>query len=515
MPAQFSYPGVYVDELPSGVRTITGVPTSVTAFVGRALRGPLHRPVTLTSYADFERVFGGLWQESHLGYSVRDFFQHGGGTALVVRVHAAAPGDTALLTLGTGAARRLRLNAASPGAWGAKLSATVDDEVRLNDDGSKDPTLFNLTVTDTATGAREVFRNVSFAPGSARRVDIVLAAESSLVRVDTLPTQPQNSFPVSDSAPGGGNDGAVITAADIVSGTDFQKDKKGLYALEKADLFNLLVVPPYHGTGDLGERDVEDTVVTAAITYATGRRAVVVLDPPQSWTTVDLAGTGAGGTFTSSRNAAVFFPRLMQPDPLRDNRPMRFAPSGAVAGIIARTDATRGVWKAAAGLDASLNGVTELALPLTDNEIGLLNPVGVNCLRVAPGAGHVVWGARTRNGADRIASEWKYLPVRRTALFIEESLYRGTQWAVFEPNDEPLWAQLRLNIGAFLNNLFRQGAFQGKTPREAYFVRCDGTTTTQTDINLGVVNIVVGFAPLKPAEFVLLRLQQIAGQIPA
>lgn len=139
----------------------------------------------------------------------------------------------------------------------------------------------------------------------------------------------------------------------------------------------------------------------------------------------------------------------------------------------------------------------------------------MNCLRVAPGAGHVVWGARTRNGSDRIASEWKYLPVRRTALFIEESLFRGIQWAVFEPNDEPLWAQLRLNIGAFLNNLFRQGAFQGKTPRDAYFVKCDATTTTQTDINLGVVNILVGFAPLKPAEFVVLRLQQIAGQIPA
>lgn len=183
--------------------------------------------------------------------------------------------------------------------------------------------------------------------------------------------------------------------------------------------------------------------------------------------------------------------------------------------MIARTDAERGVWKAPAGLDATLSGVTQLSLPLTDGEIGQLNPVAVNCLRLAPGAGHAVWGARTRNGSDRIASEWKYLPVRRTALFIEESLFRGIQWAVFEPNDEPLWAQLRLNIGAFLNNLFRQGAFQGKTAREAYFVKCDATTTTQTDINLGIVNILVGFAPLKPAEFVVLRLQQIAGQIPA
>ncbi|MFE7836513.1 phage tail sheath family protein [Streptomyces sp. NPDC057474] len=516
MPVQLSYPGVYVEELSSGVRTITGVPTSVTAFVGRALRGPLHKPVTLNSYADFERAFGGLWQESHLGYSVRDFFQQGGGTALVVRVHADAANDTATLALGADD-RRLGLEAASPGAWGSKLKALVDNDVRLNADGTKDPTLFNLTVTDTATGTVEIFRNVSFATGAARRVDIVLAAESTLVRVDgTLPTQPQSSFPMEDNTPAGGNDGApTTTAADITTGANFQKDKKGLYALDHADLFNLLVIPPYTGTGDVGERDVEPAVVTEAIRYATDRRAVVILDPPQSWTTVEEAEDDAGSTFTSSKNAAVYFPRVRQPDPLRDNQVMRFAPSGAVAGVISRTDANRGVWKAPAGLDATLAGVTELALPLTDGEIGQLNPVAVNCLRVAPGAGHVVWGARTRNGADRIASEWKYLPVRRTALFIEESLFRGIQWAVFEPNDEPLWAQLRLNIGAFLNNLFRQGAFQGKTQRDAYFVKCDATTTTQTDINLGVVNIHVGFAPLKPAEFVVLRLQQIAGQIPA
>ena len=152
-------------------------------------------------------------------------------------------------------------------------------------------------------------------------------------------------------------------------------------------------------------------------------------------------------------------------------------------------------------------------MPLTDAENGELNPLGVNCLRTFPAAGRVVWGARTLQGDDRLASEWKYVPVRRTALFIEESLYRGTQWVVFEPNDEPLWAQIRLNVGAFMQNLFRQGAFQGKTPAEAYFVKCDKETTTQNDINLGIVNIVVGFAPLKPAEFVVIKLQQIAGQI--
>jgi phage tail sheath protein FI len=171
------------------------------------------------------------------------------------------------------------------------------------------------------------------------------------------------------------------------------------------------------------------------------------------------------------------------------------------------------VWKAPAGSEASVSGASGLVITMSDPENGQLNPRAINCLRTLPVYGTVVWGARTLHGDNDRGSEWKYVPVRRTALFIEESLYRGTQWVVFEPNDEPLWAQIRLNVGAFMQNLFRQGAFQGRTPREAYFVKCDRETTTQNDINLGIVNIHVGFAPLKPAEFVVLRIQQIAGQI--
>ena len=155
-------------------------------------------------------------------------------------------------------------------------------------------------------------------------------------------------------------------------------------------------------------------------------------------------------------------------------------------------------------------GVT---LPTNDAENGILNPLAVNVIRKFPVYGTVVWGARTLQGNDEVGSEWKYVPVRRTALFIEESLYRGLKWVVFEPNDEPLWAQIRLNVGSFMNDLFRQGAFQGTTPKDAYFVKCDKDTTTQSDINRGVVNILVGFAPLKPAEFVVIKLQQLAGQL--
>jgi phage tail sheath protein FI len=255
--------------------------------------------------------------------------------------------------------------------------------------------------------------------------------------------------------------------------------------------------------------------------YCTERRAMLIVDPVKAWSDdkntasmkakVGLVELGLGGT--DARNAAIFFPRVVQPDPLREGQLDTFVPCGIIAGLMARTDAQRGVWKAPAGIDAGLNGIQALEVNLTDDENGTLNQVGINCLRSFPVYGRVAWGSRTLRGADQLADEYKYIPVRRTALFIEETLYRALKWVVFEPNDEPLWSQIRLNVGAFMHNLFRQGAFQGTTPRDAYFVKCDKETTTQNDINLGIVNIIVGFAPLKPAEFVFVKLQQMAGQI--
>ena len=544
MPVQLSYPGVYVEEVPSGVRTITGVATSITAFVGRALRGPTTDPVTLTSYGDFERIFGGLWKDSMLGFSVRDFFLNGGSTAIVGRLYRAEtagppkPGKSVLKF-----DNNLTLMAKDEGAWGNSLRARIDTNTRPFDPSllETNTSLFNLYVRDGTTGLIEEHRNLVVTPvDHPRNVAQVLASESHLVTVSAVSsTTPPgvsgdlvqddidegrsvwddgNANATSKKVAGAGSkvssDGLAITDAEFIGG-GFEAAKKGLFMLEKADLFNLLVLPPY-----TSDSTVDPTVVTAADRYCQRRRALQIVDSLPSWKeTSDVTGaftTGFDGVLgTNSRNAALFFPRLNQPNPLRDNQVETFAAGGTVAGVIARTDANRGVWKAPAGLDATLNGVPELSVPLTDAEIGLLNPLGVNCLRALPGAGRMVWGARTMRGADLFADEWKYLPVRRTALFLEESLFRGTQWVVFEPNDEPLWAQIRLNLGTFMNNLFRQGAFQGTTPREAYFVKCDKETTTQADIDLGIVNIHVGFAPLKPAEFVVIRLQQLAGQTAA
>jgi len=333
----------------------------------------------------------------------------------------------------------------------------------------------------------------------------------------TVPTSPPTSPPSTKpnpvpAAPGSGGDGSDVADAQI-SGPGLDSAKRGMFSLEKADLFNLLCIPPFSFTAD-----VSTALVSAAASYCETRRAMLLVDPPSAWTTKTIAVNQFSDPTTDfigtrSKNAALFFPRLRETNPLRDNQIENFAPCGAVAGVFARTDAQRGVWKAPAGQDASLVGVPELSVSLTDAENGELNPLGVNCLRSFPIIGRVVWGARTLQGANQLASEWKYVPVRRTALFLEESLYRGTQWVVFEPNDESLWAQIRLNVGAFMQSLFRQGAFQGKTAREAYLVKCDSETTTQNDINNGIVNILVGFAPLKPAEFVIIQIQQLAGQI--
>lgn len=490
-----TYPGVYIQEIPSGVRTVTGVATSMTAFVGRAKRGLLNEPITINSYGEFERVFGGLWVNSTLGYAVRDFYRNGGSQAVIVRLHnpsAEEATDTAHGDIG-----ELKLMAASAGTWGNALDVTLDDDVLTSG-------AFNLTVTDTATGAIEQFRNVSVEQNATRRIDKVLANGSQLIRADgsDLPASAPKAGTVTLSD---GSDGQALSA-DNFTGAGLEGNKQGLYALEKTDLFNLLCIPPFAADGD-----IDTALIETAAAYCETRRAMLIVDPPVGWTNKNNAKSGIS-TITTSKNAALFFPRLRQPNPLRDNQMEEFAPCGAIAGVFARTDTQRGIWKAPAGLDATLVGVPQLSVPLTDAENGELNPLGINCLRALPAAGRVVWGARTRQGDDRLASEWKYIPVRRLALYIEESLYRGTQWVVFEPNDEPLWSQIRLNLGAFMQNLFRQGAFQGRSAKEAYFVKCDKETTTQNDINQGIVNIVVGFAPLKPAEFVIISLQQMAGQ---
>ncbi len=684
MPVATTYPGVYIEELPSGVRTISNVATSITAFVGYTARGLDNRAKRLFSFADFERSFGGLAPDSELSYAVKHFFDNGGGEAYVVRVpksadltvtladRSAAASITLLDAVSGAPNQALKLTALSKGVWANSVIVDVDyDDVADNQS-------FNLTLTDLSTGTVETFSNVSMDSTKNNHVVAVVNDEdngSQLVKVEVpnntagrpiqtgtvsgaltmsglltaltgsatgttsskrwmikitaaAKTPAANVFAdvdvavleIGETVPGSmlgmcrllerkvnqalalggtpgvrvrsipGNTGTAIRVfadfdqmlqpdtldanitfatgappADSVLGTlklgadatgnvahyvlgkgrtalaqtgaaagadgkvlpktleliGTPSNFTGIYALDKVDLFNILCIPDATRSKasdpfTLDSNVDPNAIFSAALDFCDKKRAFLVVDPPPGVKDVDTAADWkTSGLTVHGKNAAAYFPRVRIPDPLNNFQLRTFAPCGVIAGLYARTDVERGVWKAPAGTDASLRGAQGMVYKLTDPENGALNPLGLNCLRNFPLYGHVAWGARTLVGADAEASEWKYVPVRRLALFIEESLYRGTKWVVFEPNDEPLWAQIRLNIGAFMQSLFLQGAFQGKTPREAYLVRCDKTTTTQNDIDRGIVNIVVGFAPLKPAEFVIIKIQQLAGQIQA
>ncbi len=523
MPSTLNAPGIYIEELPSGVRPIVGVSTSDTAFVDWFPRGPVGVPTRVTSFDEFTRRFGGLHTQSLASYAILQYFQHGGAVAWVVRTDPPEdPDNVASLALDNADGDTvITVFASSPGAWGTNLRAAVTT-------AGEDDTLFNLFVREMA-GDRvvdsEVFRNLSAEPAAPNYGPEVVNATSRLVVLFDDPEAglPDLAAPTETGEAGADDYTALVADADeavlditggAVDSTGFSDAiKAAMGALTSIDpfVFNILCIPAMGALDDSNRV----SLVAAAAKLCTDERAFLVVDPPP--VTQDAAAAqalvGSSG-IAPSKNAALYYPRLLMPDPLNGGRPKNTGASGAVAGVYARTDATRGVWKAPAGIESTLAGVS-LASTVSEGDSGALNPLGINALRTFPVVGNVVWGARTLVGADQLASEWKYVPVRRTALFIEQSLDQGLSWVVFEPNDEPLWAQIRLNVGAFMQDLFRKQAFQGTTPREAYFVRCDKNTTTQSDIDKGIVNILVGFAPLKPAEFVVIQIQQMAGQATA
>lgn len=511
MPTAFTYPGVYVEEVPSGVRPISGVSTSDTAFVGYFARGPLNAPTKVTSLTEAERVFGKPLATGEAALQLAAYFANGGGVAWVVRV-ATAPVKAATETFG-----KLVVTAASEGAWGNAIRVIIDHDVAPPADQPA-ASYFNLTLEErvqrTATEwdvvSSETHRNITLDPAKPRHALALVNHESRLVKVASTGTdRPPASVAATVTTLAAGDDGKL---------PDQPAWTAGIVALGGVapEVFNLLCLA---GASDVGgtppamTRATYKAVVDVATQYCADHRAFLVVDPPSdvdSDAQMTAYRANAAEYPKTSTNAAMYFPRLNVPDPLTGGLPREIGPCGSVAGAIGRTDTARGIWKAPAGTDVPVGG--SLVANLDDTRSGTLNVAGVNVIRSLPVFGTVIWGARTMKGADRDASEWKYVPVRRLALYLEESLYQGLTWVVFEPNDEPLWSSIRLNVGSFMNGLFRQGAFAGVTTRDAYFVRCDKDTTTQADIDRGVVNVLVGFKPLKPAEFIVLKIQQIAGQ---
>ncbi|HTJ28512.1 MAG TPA: phage tail sheath C-terminal domain-containing protein [Candidatus Limnocylindria bacterium] len=739
-----TYPGVYIQEVDSGSRVVTGVATSVTAFVGRTIQGPANTPISVNDFGEFTRWFGGLSRDLPMPYTVRDFFNNGGSQAIIVRVCAGPPmggpstvalsqnpdytlttkargsitklftigatkhddgtydvaitlGKIELATLsaispgqldmglkglpsligvtgaltdddaqkvldalvtapkafdngsdqtgataasfqandlvitssvpgswtddldlsliprgasgfalqadhplfamplvvpftdwnalktdlaatkmielttpsaiepktfigkgvpltrvpdgsGASAAMLVRgplvLMASSPGAWGNQLAVYFDQKgikspgdlaMRYADFGdvaAKDFWNINVFVAQKGqplTTPAETIGPVYLGPVDAPcRIDHVLKAESNLLTARAPLASPAISDLILDpSVVGvandpkdpkhklgvlwGGQDGETLATDGVVGD---ENARTGIYALKQVDLFNILVIPP---DPLLAGDDDMNAIYTTAAKFCADRRAILIVDPLDAWgfaakkgmfdriqpTNVPL------GTITSRRAAFTYFPKVKMADPLNNNRERVFPASGIIAGVFASTDVRRGVWKAPAGIEAGMAGVTGLEHRLTDDQNGTLNQVGVNVLRDFPVIGPVVWGSRTMAGADALSDDYKYLPVRRLTNYIEESLFRGTKFAVFEPNAEPLWSQLRLTINTFMADLSRQGAFYD------YYVRCDKSTTTAYDIDRGRVNVIVAFAPVKPAEFVILTIQQLAGQTAA
>ena len=520
MPPTFTYPGVYIEEIPSAVHTITGVATSIAAFVGWAPEGPTSKATLVQSWSDFETQFGGLDARSLLGYCVNQFFGNGGQQAYIVRLAApdAVTGKIDVPASGGGTA--FTVNAYDAGQWSSRYG------VRITQNPS-DATRFSLLVVYTPSATQETvvenYSNLSMLANDlqARSVASVIndaRTGSQLIQVSNVATLPGiQPAPNPLSAPGmpplpymiaGGADGTVLdpsTAAFHTALNASGAGSGGVRLLDTVPIFNLLCVP--------GEND--QTTIQNLQKFCRDERAFYIVDCSQSDSFTSLQTGPPGITGDDAVNSAFYFPWVNAPDLLQQGRIRAFPPCGFVAGQYAATDATRGVWKAPAGIDASLAGESGLTTVLTDLQNGTLNINAVNCLRNFPIYGDVIWGARTLRGNDQIGSEWKYVPIRRLALFLESSLYQGTQWVVFEPNDERLWSQIRLNVGAFMQGLFLQGAFQGTTPQQAYFVKCDGENNPQSSIDLGIVNVLVGFAPLYPAEFVVIQIQQMAGQLQA
>lgn len=564
--ASYLHPGVYVQEVASGVQPIQGVSTSTAAFIGIADKGPVPgtllptkrpaQPVLITSFTEYSRQFGGFRSDSFLTYAVQAFFQNGGQQLYIVRVVPPAPSSppssppsTAIAaaagSAGSGAGA-VPLSAANQGAWGNQIWV----QISTSSDG--DPSNFKLQVMYGATQAEaqgnlvESYDNLTF---NTSPTLLVGATNPAVYAVHTVNSRSEyiaitgdfsaNPLPAS-KAPQlvqltGGGDGDSTTVNFLGQpATSVSPTGSGLHALDRVTNVNLIAIP---GQGDVAtvsagveycknQRPLQDCFfvgdmgsITADGT-ATGPTSVPLARRDDATPTVStvaaaraFATTGVGGTAldrSAGDYGAIYFPWIYAPDPIGAGRNPRILlpPSGFITGIYARIDNSRGVFKAPAGTEAGLAGALAPFVTTTDVDQDQLNPVMVNVVRTVPGSGLVAWGARTfANDAS-----WRYIPVRRIAIFLRNSIYNGIQWAVFEPNDEPLWASLRLNIRAFMLTQFQAGAFQGSTPDQAFFVQCDSSTTTQIDIDNGVVNIVVGFAPLKPAEFVVLKLSQIVNQ---
>jgi hypothetical protein len=538
------------------LHAIVPAPSNVAVFVGyshplKTSAGNEGKPVRIFSFADYQREFGGFVRSAAFAYAfdaagkpgafgdlaqaVHQFFLNGGTEACVVSVNRTSPNGIlneilpprALDIGGIAFSQRevtdevfLMSVVVRPGAPANAVGDPVADIVV-----SYGPAATDGAAPAIAAGLAtviETYLQVSLNPGGENYILNRMSA-SALVSASLSAPLPA-SFPDNGGMP---NFFPVLLprTSIIHSAADFAAVLQEGAALDQLAAFNLMILPGISAGGDGASGGA--AILAAAAALCERKRAFLIMDPPVRDSADgslpsnphSIEATANDSSFPRGKNTALYFPYLLSPDPLTGNavslvtgNPNEIPPAAGVAGIYAKTDRDRGVWKSPAGVEATLRGVTGIAARgrMNDQHQGVLNQLGVNCLRELPGMSTVVFGARTLAPASD--GEWRYVPIRRMALFLEQTLYANLQWVVFEPNAAPLWSDIVASIEPFMSGLFRQGAFQGNKPEDAYFVRCDGQTTTQADIDNGIVNILVGFAPLKPAEFVIIRIAQIAGQ---
>ncbi|MFE9751329.1 phage tail sheath family protein [Saccharothrix saharensis] len=500
MPTYLS-PGVYVEEVEAGARPIEGVGTAVAAFVGFAARGPFNTPTLVSNWAQYTQVFGDFVPDCYLAQSVYGYFLNGGTNCYVVRIGGErAKGDGQLPAGGAQASLGgYRITARELGA--GEITVEVADPAGENQPDDRFALLVKqdgkVVETHQVTTKRTKDHVVTVVQEKSKLITIEETSSNAAARPDkgsvTL-KEPAGSAPVPRK----------IAADDYVGDVS---DRTGFGGLEAIDEITMIAVPDLMSSYRRGAISLESVkaVQLAMIAHCElmGDR-IAVLDTPPDLNPQQVKDWRLNGAGYDSKYAALYYPWIKIFDPATDDHSF-IPPSGHMAGVWARTDATRGVHKAPA--NEVVRGAVALQTQLTKAEQELLNPIGVNCVRSFPGRGIRVWGARTLSSD----AAWRYLNVRRLFNYLEESILDGTQWVVFEPNDDALWARIRRTISAFLVTEWRKGALFGLTPDEAFYVKCDRETNPAESIDLGQVICEVGIAPVKPAEFVVFRLAQVSG----
>ena len=496
--AELLTPGIQVAEEPGPEHSIARASTAITAFVGRALRGPCNQPVTLASFADFQRLFGGLWQPSMLGYAVEQFFENGGREAIIVRVANGASPKTLTLPAGEGT---LTLEATCPGTR-EYLRASVD----YDNIGENEEDRFNLVVQRIRTPGsefvedQEIYRRLSVDPAVGRSYVPIGLADSALVRfVGEVPAaRPDRTLHAHGGLVGyvqsnpNGDDGAPPTDYDIIGSAT---EGTGLHALKGVESFNFLCIPPL--TRDV---DVGPSALMVAARLVRERSALLIVDPPAAWTSAEAALEAMHDWYFASQNAVMYFPRIVAYDRLR-GRHETFAPSGAVAGMLARHDETWPVWSPAEGEDAILRAGYRPLCAVADAERARLAYAGINTLQSVRSSVRLGLSPRTLCGPSAESPDWKYLSARRLALFILNSIERGTRWVLFDQNGPDLWRRVTARVEEFLAGLEAAGAFIGHAQDEAYFVACDERLNDGSAAHAGSVRLLFGFAAARSGDY--------------